>query len=204
MADILSHDEKRILLTVAREAIMTHLGEGGATRVEPTGNLGSPHGVFVTLHDVSRRAKPTDAGLLRGCIGYLETDCPLIENVRRAAVASAFRDSRFPPVLRKEITQLEIEISVLSAMSKPADQSEIKVGIHGLVIRKGPRSGLLLPQVAVEQKWDRETFLRHTCRKAGLPADAWKDSDTEIEFFRAVVFNERQFGTLRTEHHTEP
>ena len=204
MAALLTKVEKQTLLVVAREAMVTHLQGGGIADVGLTDNLRRPCGVFVTLHDVSRLARPTDPGLLRGCIGYLETSSSLVEAVRRAAVACAFHDSRFTAVLREEIAHLEIEISVLSPMSKPEDPTEIEVGVHGLLIRRGLRSGLLLPQVAVEQKWDRETFLRHTCRKAGLPANAWKDPETEIEFFQAVVFNERQFVTLMAERHTEP
>ena len=104
------------------------------------------------------------------------------------AISAAFQDPRFEPMSAKELEDLDIEISVLTPMKPVTDINEIEVGKHGLMIVKDYYSGLLLPQVATEYGWDRETFLEHTCMKAGLPVNAWKDSDTKIYAFSADVF----------------
>ncbi len=127
-------------------------------------------------------------GMLRGCIGSLEGDTPLYETVKEMAEAAAFRDPRFRPVTEDELPYLDIELSVLTPLNKIERPEEIEVGRHGIFIRKGFYSGLLLPQVATERNWDRVTFLRETCRKAGLPKDAWKETDAEIYIFSADVF----------------
>jgi AmmeMemoRadiSam system protein A len=136
-------------------------------------------GVFVT---VKKR------GQLRGCIGYTRGVKPLYKIVGEMAVAAAFHDPRFTPVTEAELSDLEIEISVLTPLKRIKDVEEIEVGKHGLLIEKGFRSGLLLPQVATEYGWDRKAFLEHTCLKAGLPRDAWKDGKTSICTFSAEVF----------------
>jgi AmmeMemoRadiSam system protein A len=107
-------------------------------------------------------------------------------------VCSAFNDPRFPPLTPAEWPDVKIEISVLSPFEPVADPSCIAVGVHGIMVRRGYRSGLLLPQVATEQGWDRETFLSHACRKAGLPPDAWRGPEMQIETFTATVFHEPQ------------
>ncbi len=107
-------------------------------------------------------------------------------------MSSAFEDPRFPPLGKEEWDATTIEISVLSPFEKITDAGRIRVGTHGIMIRRGSRSGLLLPQVATEQGWDRDTFLTHACLKAGLPADAWRSPDTSIEIFSAIVFHEEQ------------
>jgi len=104
------------------------------------------------------------------------------------ARAAAFEDPRFPPVSKEELPELSVDISVLSAPQRLADPEQLQVGRHGLIVRRGLRSGLLLPQVAPEQGWNREQLLENTCRKAGLPPDAWKDGDTELYVFTAEVF----------------
>jgi AmmeMemoRadiSam system protein A len=129
---------------------------------------------------------------LRGCIGHTTASQPLLETVKDVAVSSAFDDPRFPPVAPEEWPRVRIEISVLSPFECITDLHRITVGVHGLMVRSGRRSGLLLPQVAVEQGWDRETFLSHCCLKAGLPADAWRSPETRIEIFSAEVFHEIQ------------
>ena len=116
---------------------------------------------------------------------------PLLETVIEAAEASAFHDPRFPPLERRELSEISIDISVLSEPRPLRSLDEIQVGTHGLIVRRGLRSGLLLPQVATEYGWDRDTFLTPTCFKAGLPGDAWKAPGTEIELFSAEVFGER-------------
>ncbi|MCD6122515.1 MAG: AmmeMemoRadiSam system protein A [Spirochaetales bacterium] len=179
----LSDKEKKILLTTARESIGEHLFNQPGNYPEPTRHIMTKCGAFVTLHIGSA---------LRGCIGYVIPVKPLYETVKDVAVSSAFQDPRFPPLRRDEFDRIEIEISALSPLSKITDISEIKVGLHGIMIKRGFSSGLLLPQVAVEQNWDLETFLTNTCYKAGLNGNCWKQSDTEIEIFSAIVFSEKE------------
>jgi hypothetical protein len=136
-------------------------------------------GAFVTIQK---------KGQLRGCIGYIEGRGPLYRTIEEMAEAAAFRDPRFMPITEKELADLDIEISVLTPLKKITDVDEIEVGKHGIYIKKGWYSGLLLPQVATEYGWDRKTFLEHTCNKAGLPSNAWKDKSTEIYIFSADIF----------------
>ncbi|ADN01308.1 AmmeMemoRadiSam system protein A [Spirochaeta thermophila] len=176
-------EERKTLLSAAREVI-TAATEGRTPRLpEPPPRLLEPGGAFVTLHK---------RGALRGCIGHILADRPLWEVVQEMAYESAFRDPRFPPVTGPEVPLLDIEISILSSLF-PIAPEEVEVGTHGLLIRKGWHSGLLLPQVPVEQGWDRETFLAHTCLKAGLPPDAWKSPDAQLFGFTAEVFGERDY-----------
>jgi len=140
-------------------------------------------GAFVTL---------TSNGQLRGCIGYVAAMKPLCHTVRDVAALAAIRDQRFPPVSVRELDQLEYEVSVLSPLRRVMDIQQIRVGRDGLLIKKGDIEGLLLPQVAAEQHWDRITFLEQTCRKAGLPPHAWQDKDTDIFRFSALVFCEHR------------
>ena len=137
-------------------------------------------GAFVTIEK---------HGQLRGCIGYILPVYPLYETVIEVAQSAALRDPRFNPVNPTELQDLEIEVSVLTVPEKIDDPSIIKVGKHGIIIKRGFYQGLLLPQVATDYGWDRETFLEHTCQKAGLPPNAWKDKNTEISIFSAQVFN---------------
>jgi len=136
-------------------------------------------GAFVTIKK---------KGQLRGCIGYIEGRGPLHKTIEEMAEAAAFRDPRFNPVTERELPDLEFEISVLTPLKKITDMNEIEVGKHGIYIKKGWSSGLLLPQVATEYGWDRLTFLKHTCQKAGLASDEWKDKSTEIYIFSADIF----------------
>ena len=140
-------------------------------------------GAFVTLKE---------NGQLRGCIGYIQAVKPLFETIKDVAKSAAVNDYRFNPVTQEELGKLEYEISVLTPLKRIKDINEIEVGKHGLVMKRGFDSGLLLPQVATEYNWDRETFLKETCRKAGLPQDAWKDKATEIYTFSAEVFGEEK------------
>jgi AmmeMemoRadiSam system protein A len=179
----LTDEEKKILLKTARESISARFGGSPAVPAPCTQALRAPCGAFVTL-----RKK----GALRGCIGYVSAAHPLQETVREVAVSSAFEDPRFPPLQRGELPEVRIEISVLSPFTRVSSVDEIRVGVHGLMVRRGYRSGLLLPQVATEQGWDRNTLLAHTCYKAGLPGDAWKSPDTTVEMFSALVFHEEE------------
>ena len=130
--------------------------------------------------------------MLRGCIGYIHALKQLDETIIEMAQAAAFRDPRFPPVTKDEFDDLEIEISVLTPIREIEDINEIEVGKHGIIIERGGYSGLLLPQVATDYGWDRETFLEHTCNKAGLPTDAWKQEGTKIKIFSADIFHEEK------------
>ena len=132
---------------------------------------------------------------MRGCVGYIYSVKPLVRTVMDAAEAAALHDRRFPPVQTVELPDLELEISVLSPCRK-ASPEEVEVGVHGLLITWQRARGLLLPQVPVEHQWDRERFLAETCRKAGIPPDAWRRGAT-IEVFTAEVWSERtnpEFG----------
>ncbi len=176
----LSPADKQLLLQVARDSIASHL-QGKAT---PPAKGTSPvleelRGAFVSLH---RR------GQLRGCIGYIEAVKPLLQTVREMAPAAAFQDPRFRPLQADELADLEIEISVLTPLKLIKSTDEIEVGQHGLYIVRGLNRGLLLPQVATQYHWNRQTFLEQTCNKAGLPGDAWKDPGTQIFIFRAEIF----------------
>jgi AmmeMemoRadiSam system protein A len=140
--------------------------------------LREKRGAFVTINK---------KGQLRGCIGYVQAYKPLYQTVEEMAAQAAFSDPRFDPVTEKELPDVEIEISVLTPLRRIKRVEEIEVGKHGILIEKGFYSGLLLPQVATEYGWDRKTFLEHTCLKAGLPADAWKDKDVVISIFSADI-----------------
>ena len=177
----LTSEEKVHLLKIARDVVETYCRGVKPPKPEvdsPT--LNEPRGAFVTLHK---------DGKLRGCIGHIRARKPLIETIVEMAEAAAFQDPRFPPVTAEELGQLEYEISVLTPLRRIKDVEEIQVGIHGIYMKRGVSSGLLLPQVATEWGWDRTTFLEHTCTKAGLPEDAWKDKKTEIYIFSADVFS---------------
>ena len=141
--------------------------------------LKESRGAFVTINK---------KGQLRGCIGHIEGRGPVYRTIEEMAEAAAFQDPRFNPVTERELPDLEVEISVLTPLKKITDVNEIEVGKHGIYIKKGWYSGLLLPQVATEYGWDRNVFLEHTCQKAGLPSNAWKDKNTEIYIFSADIF----------------
>ncbi len=169
------------LLAIAREAIATRLAGRPYRPPAPAGPLAEPRGAFVTL----RRRD----GELRGCIGRMVTDDPLALTVAEMAAAAATEDGRFEPVSAAELPRLVVEISVLGEM-RPIRPEDVEVGVHGLLVRRGPRRGVLLPQVPLEHGWDREAFLGHTCRKAGLPADAWRSGACEWLAFTATIFGE--------------
>ncbi len=176
----LTHTEKALLHKVARESIEARCrGADPPSFTVDSMKLKEPRGAFVTLHK---------HGKLRGCIGHIMASRPLVQTVMETAVAAAFEDPRFPPLDPGELKDIEVEISVLTPLERVRNPEEIRVGIHGIVLKKGNRSGLLLPQVATEQGWDRTSFLENCCLKAGLLRDAWRDADTEIYIFSADVF----------------
>ena len=176
----LSGEEKKMLHHIAK-TVIENMARG---KPVPEFKVDAPalkenRGAFVTINK---------RGQLRGCIGYIEGRGPVYKTVEEMAEAAAFRDPRFNPVTEKELPDLEVEISVLTPLKRITDINEIEVGKHGIYIKKGWYSGLLLPQVATEYGWDRKTFLEHTCQKAGLPTTAWKDKGTEIYIFSADIF----------------
>lgn len=180
----LTKQEQDILLKLARDTIRIWLTEQRKPPLpDAKGILGEKCGAFVTLHK---------KGHLRGCIGNIIGHMPLVETIQEMAIAASTQDPRFHRVTPEELEEIDIEISVLSPLREIKDVNEIEVGIHGIIMSKGMFQGLLLPQVATEYGWDRETFLNHTCLKAGLPEGAWKDKNTRIEIFSAQVFGEKE------------
>lgn len=187
-----SDEQRRWLLRLAHASIRAavrrrpfEMAEAEDTRLSPQmrEHLREARGAFVTLHE---------DGELRGCIGMTMAVKPLDETVREMARAAALEDPRFTPVTRDELDKLQIEISVLSPMFAIAPE-DVVVGRHGLMISYEGRRGILLPQVAPEWGWDRETFLAQLCRKAGLPMDQWRKG-AKIEAFTAEVFGEKEPG----------
>lgn len=179
---MIDEDDRRELLSIARRSLGELLESAPPVAASSSAALLAPAGAFVTLHVDGR---------LRGCLGHIESVDPLWRTVAELAASAATRDPRFPPLRREELLRTAIEISVLTPRKPVADPTAIEVGLDGLVVSYGARRGLLLPQVPVEHGWDRETFLGETCRKAGLPVDAWREPAVRIERFRAQVFGER-------------
>jgi len=182
----LTEEEKQTLLQIARDSIKEEFEQSVVSLNRDFSEaLQQKCGVFVTL---------TIDGELRGCIGYIVGDKPLYELVYEVAKKSAFEDPRFYSLTKEEVEHIVIEISVLTPPKRIKSIDEIRVGEHGLIIRKGPFHGLLLPQVAVKYNWTVKEFLEHTCLKAGLSKTEWKDSQTIIEIFSAEVFSENEIG----------
>jgi AmmeMemoRadiSam system protein A len=186
MEFIITAKEKEFLFSQAREAITAEIErrkpEFPKAEFGGDSNVNEPCGAFVSLHTGERN--------LRGCIGRLTANLSLIETVRLMAKEAAFGDPRFPPLKKEELQRCHIEISALSPMSLCLNPQEVKIGLHGLYIRRGGRSGVLLPQVPVEHGWNLEKYLEYICIKAGLPTDSLKSPDTELFTFTAVVFGE--------------
>ncbi len=174
---LLSERALEDLLQLARETVRASVAGQHLPSLPDRPELAAPRGVFVSLHH---------RGDLRGCLGHMEADLPAAEATRRMAVAASRDDPRFPPVAPEELEELEVEVSVLTP-THPVRPEEVVPGRDGLVVHRGPRFGVLLPQVAVEHHWDRLTFLGAVCQKAGLPATAWRDRGTELLAFRAQV-----------------
>ncbi len=179
--EVVCEKDQELLLQLARNAIKTTVLKGRQLPVVHSLSqlLREKRGVFVTLWM---------EGELRGCIGFPYPVKPLGEAVQEAAICAALQDFRFPPVREEEVSRIEIEISVLTP-PKEIKYDQLKVGIHGLIVSQGSRSGLLLPQVAMDYHWDTKTFLEQTCVKAGLPQNAWKEG-AKLNAFEAQVFSE--------------
>jgi AmmeMemoRadiSam system protein A len=173
--------DRAALLGIARAAVLHHLGLVPAPATPTAGRLGEKRGAFVTLHVT---------GDLRGCIGTFAAQAPLSETVARMAVAAAAEDPRFEPVSARDVPELHVGISALELPHRLADPRTVQVGKHGLIVKQGWARGALLPKVAVENGWDAESFLRHTCLKAGIHPGAWKEPDCEVQAFEADEFEE--------------
>jgi len=177
----LNQEEKNRLIVLARKSVETAIREKKLYQPPSTGfeSLLDEYGVFVTLREKQE---------LRGCIGLITPEKPLYLGVRDAATLAAVRDPRFAPVSAGELAELEYEVSVLTPFRRVFDVNEVRLGRDGLFVIQGRNEGLLLPQVATEQHWDRKTFLEEACVKAGLPRQAWHDEATDIFVFSALVF----------------
>ena len=182
-----SKADRQRLLQIAREAILAHVNGASVAAVPElprADTLRRATGAFVTIHH---------HGELRGCIGHLESNRSLPAVVRECAIAACSADPRFSPVTAAELPGLDIELSLLGPLEPITLADEIEIGRHGLLVERDWQRGLLLPQVATEGRWDPETFLAQTCRKAGLPRDGWKHG-AKVSRFEAEVFAEGRMG----------
>lgn len=168
------------LLAAALRALRAHFGLEDSGSEPETAGLGRAAGVFATLECDDE---------LRGCIGFLRDDVDLDTLVGRAVVAAATEDPRFRRIMREELPRVRISVTVLAAPVSFREPSEIRIGREGLIVERGSARGLLLPQVAERHGWDGERFCSETCRKAGLPEDAWRHPDTKVLRFEAVHFD---------------
>lgn len=176
--------EHEFLLVLARKSIEFYLATQLLMNIEEPSNpeMLEDRAVFITL---------TKDGVLRGCIGHMQARMPLYEAVIEMAADAAFDDPRFPEMTAEELTDIKIEISILSPMKRLCDYQKIRLGIDGVLLKKGFRSGVFLPQVATETGWDLDTFLGNLCsHKAGLAYNAYKKPETEIFVFQVVKFRE--------------
>ncbi len=181
----LANREKKLLLEVARRALVAAVEFGTALdRLPSEANLMEPGGAFVSLH---RRAR------LRGCVGQVHSEQPLVQVVCYCTRAAALEDPRFDPVRPEELGEIEIELSILSRLEEIAPE-RIEAGRHGLMVSRGRQRGVLLPQVATQFRWSAARFLEETCVKAGFEPDAWNDRGIRIEAFTAEVFAEADRG----------
>lgn len=184
---MVTSEDQHTLLRLARRALEAHVRQQAPPALERGGTLDEPLGVFVSIHNEDD---------LRGCLGRLDVDRPLAETVVDLAALVSDSDPRFDPVSPAELPTLDVEISVLTPEREITSIDEIEVGRHGLIVERGYRRGLLLPQVATERDWDVETFLVQTCLKAGLPEDAWRNG-ARIWIFEAQVFSEKSLAASR-------
>ncbi len=184
---MLSAEERRDVLVAARAIVSAAVTGVPPAPLPETGVLATLAGAFVSIHS---------RGQLRGCIGHIEADQPLARVIARCALAAAAQDPRFEPVRPEELPTLDIEVSVLGPVQRVTDINQITIGRHGLIVEQDWRKGLLLPQVAVEHRWDLGAFLAQTCAKAGLPGDAWRKG-AAVYRFEADVFSERKEALRR-------
>ncbi len=195
--DNFSLEDGTILIKFARDNIQYYLENDRRIPIpeEIKKRFSEKYGAFVTLNRIDVQGNP-----LRGCIGYIEPVYPLFDIIHRVSISSALEDPRFQPITKDELDKIVIELSILTPpkLLEVDDPNEylnlIVIGRDGLIAERGMRRGLLLPQVPVDhgRNWDVETFLKHTCNKAYLPNDAWKEKDTKIYSFQAILFEEEE------------
>jgi AmmeMemoRadiSam system protein A len=177
----LSSTERAALLGIARGSILAHLGLARAPELPKAGPLAEPRGAFVTIRV---------HGELRGCVGTFQPAGSLARTVAAMAVAAANEDPRFPRIEPAEIAGLDLSVSALGPLRPLRDRRAVRLGAEGLLVKREWHRGALLPKVAPEHGWDAVTFLKHACLKAGLPARAWEETETEVECFEADEFGE--------------
>ena len=177
---MLNKDQRQLLIDVAKEAIKSHLNGEYKLKSITDVALMATHGVFVTLHLENK---------LRGCMGHVVSNTPLYHEVQVVSLKSAFEDPRFKPVGKEEVESIQIEISVISPFEKINSPNEVNIGVHGLVLQNGGRSGLFLPQVPIEQGWNLTTYVTELCRKAQCPISVLDEPKTELFRFTAEVFS---------------
>jgi uncharacterized protein len=174
-------EERAVLLQLAHRSILSALERREISLTAPSPHLAEPRGAFTTIYFQK---------VLRGCVGYVLPVASVYRTVAETARAAAFEDTRFAPITMEEAPGLDVSLSILSPL-RVITPEEVEIGVHGLVVVKDGRRGLLLPQVPVEHGWDRVTFIQQTCRKAGLALDAWQQGAT-VEAFTAEVFGDRE------------
>jgi AmmeMemoRadiSam system protein A len=185
----LPEEDRHLLLGIARNAVEAHLSGNSPERFDIQQGIAlEPHGIFVSIHN---------GGQLRGCIGNVMPDQPLYRTTAHCAIAAATSDPRFAAVTQEELPSVSFELSVLSIPEPLQRLEEIEVGKHGLIVSKGSARGLLLPQVATQQRWNRNQFLAETCIKAGLSPNAWREG-ASIHCFTADVFGEEHIPQRAT------
>jgi hypothetical protein len=192
-----SLEDGRLLINFARDNIKYYLENNRRIPIpeEIKKKFSEKYGAFITLNRID-----VDGNPLRGCIGYIEPTYPLFDIVHKVSISSALEDPRFPPITKDELDKIVIELSILTPpkllkVDDPKDYLNlIEIGRDGLIVERGIRRGLLLPQVPVDhgRDWDVETFLKHTCNKAYLPDNAWKEKETKIYSFQAILFEENE------------
>ncbi len=180
----MTEKDKKSLLKIAREAVKSGFSGEKFLQAKPESDfLLSKRGAFVTIHGKN--------GVLRGCIGMIQSDQPLYQTVRDMALEAAFHDTRFDAIKAGELESIRFEISVLTPFKKIKDPKEIELGRHGVMVKQGASSGVFLPQVAIETGWGIEEFMGHLCEgKAGLSFDCWKNSKADIYTFEAEIIQE--------------
>jgi len=189
---MLTTDQGNYMVQYAREVLTAYTKGDSFPKEIKMDDFQKKQGVFVTIHTFPSQ-------LLRGCIGIPEPIMPLKHAIKEAAI-SVTHDPRFPPLSIEELSAVIVEVTILTPpelliVKQPKEYlNKISIGVHGLIAEQGFRKGLLLPQVPVEETWDVETFLCHTCMKAGLPADAWYDLATKIYLFTGQIFYEKNPG----------
>lgn len=182
---LLSTEEKKLLLTLARQTLAAKLENIAEPLLEAAPPaISEPRACFVSLHLEGR---------LRGCIGSLKASEPLYRNVQTNAANAAFSDPRFHPLAPEEMEGIRIEISVLTPSRPIVSINEFEIGKHGIIFKKKDNRAIFLPQVAIQQGWDRKTTLNQLSRKAGLSADAWQHPEVDFWVFEAIVFSETEF-----------